>query len=304
MPSVSILILTKNGATWIAALLQQVYAQKDITVGEVILVDSGSSDSTLETASRFPVRIEHIPAQSFHHARTRNYAAGLASGEILVFLSQDAVPASDRWLASLLSNFADSAVGAVYGRQIPKSGSSPERQHALDTLYGEKRLVKDPASGNTLGYRFYHFSDVNAALRRCAWQATGFPEEMKVFEDLGIAKRILDAGWKIVYEPMAPVFHSHQHSTIGLFRRYFDIGYTLKYLRIWNARGVGRSIFKDGKNILRKQLSRSGNHPEKTVARSIGQEIAKALGLFLGLQQRYLPLVLKKHLTAHRIYSK
>ena len=88
--------------------------------------------------------------------------------------------------------------------------------------------MKDPAHRNGIGYRFYHFSDVNAAIRRDIWEAVRFPEDLKVFEDLGIAKQILDRGWKIVYEPEAAVFHSHPHTTVGLFKRYFDIGYTLK----------------------------------------------------------------------------
>ena len=304
MRSVSILVLTKNGAEYIGALLEGVYSQKQATANEVILVDSGSADSTLEIAARFPARIAHIPANSFHHARTRNYAASLASGEILVFLSQDAIPATDTWLASLLSNFTDGKVGAVYGRQIPHAGSSIERKHVLETLYGEQRVVKDPALGNHLGYRFYHFSDVNAALRRSVWQTTGFPEDLKVFEDLGIAKRILDAGWKIVYEPQAPVFHSHEHSTFGLFRRYFDIGYTLKYLQIWNAKSVGSSVIRDGTKMLRKTFRRSSYHRRDSISGTIGQDIAKSLGLFLGLKQQYLPLMLKKHLTAHGVYSK
>ena len=103
----------------------------------------------------------------------------------------------------MIANFDDPAVGAVYGRQLPKPGSSLEREDALDALYGEQRIVKDPAHRNGLGYRFYHFSDVNAAIRRSVWEAARFPEDLKVFEDMGIAKRILDAGWKIVYEPEA-----------------------------------------------------------------------------------------------------
>ena len=260
MTSVSILILTKNGARDLGGLLESIYAQKNTTAPEVIMVDSGSTDSTLEIARRFPLRIEQIRPEDFHHARTRNYAASLASGEILVFLSQDAIPASDRWLASMLDNFSDAAVGAVYGRQIPKPGSTLERQHALNTLYGEQRIVKDPALVNELGYRLYHFSDVNSALRRSVWRTTGFPEELKVFEDLGIAKRILDAGWKIVYEPEAAVFHSHQHSTIGLMQRYFDIGYTLQYLQIWKAQDVGSSVIRDGKKMLRKTFGPRARH--------------------------------------------
>src|SRR5207302_6860197 len=185
MTEVSILILTKNGGQELKSCLQAVYNQTVISPSEVIVVDSGSTDGTLEIVKSFPACLHHIPPETFHHARTRNFVASLAKGEILVFLSQDAIPSSNSWLQALAANFADPAVGAVYGRQVPKQGSSLEREDVLNTVYGTQRVVKDPAQRNGLGYRFYHFSDVNAAIRRSVWHATKFPEDLRVFEDLG-----------------------------------------------------------------------------------------------------------------------
>ena len=92
MVKASILVLTKNGMPDVARCLKAVYSQRTTNAKEVIVVDSGSTDETLEIARGFQVRLEQIPPASFHHARTRNFAAGLARGEILVFLSQDAIP--------------------------------------------------------------------------------------------------------------------------------------------------------------------------------------------------------------------
>jgi rhamnosyltransferase len=304
MAEFSILILTKNAGPDLECLLQALYDQKGVAPFDVIAVDSGSTDGTLDLLRRFPVRLEQIPAESFHHARTRNFAASLASGNILIFLSQDAIPASDTWLSTMISNFDDAGVGAVYGRQLPKPGSSVERQDALDAVYGERKVVKDPAYRNGLGYKFFHFSDVNAAIRRSVWNAVRFPEDLRVFEDLGIAKRILDGGWKIVYEPKSPVFHSHNHTTVGLFKRYFDIGYTLKHLKIWDAPGTRKSLLKDVRKLLKNKIMRVGEKGTGRLAgEGIGQDIAKSAGLFLGLNQAYLPLVLKRRLSAFRIFG-
>jgi rhamnosyltransferase len=304
MVKVSVLVLTKNGMPDIHRSLKAVYDQEGVPPLEVIVVDSGSTDETLEVARGFPIRIEHIPSASFHHARTRNFAAGLASGEILVLLSQDAIPSSGRWLESMIANFADPGVGAVYGRQVPMPGSSLERADALDLVYGKQRIVKDPAHRNGLGYRFYHFSDVNAAMRRSVWEATRFPEDLKVFEDLGIAKRILDGGWKIVYDPEACVFHSHNHTTLGLFKRYFDIGYTLKLLKIWDAPGTRKSMLRDVWRLLKNKIMRVGDKGRgRSASEGIRQDLAKSAGLFLGLNQAYLPLVLKRRLSAFRIFD-
>jgi len=304
MTELSILILTKNGGEDFRHCLQQVYAQRGIDTAEIIVVDSGSTDGTVEFARDLGSRVEQIAPQSFHHARTRNAAAAMAQGRILVFLSQDAIPASNHWLEAITANFEDPQVGAAYGKQIPKSGASIERRDLLDTIYGDHRIIKDPAHRNGLGYRFYHFSDVNSAIRRDVWEFARFPEDLSVFEDLGIAKRILDAGWKIVYEPQACVFHSHHHTTMGLFKRYFDIGYTLKRLQIWNSPGTQSSLLRDGWMLLRNKLRRITQNSAKGGAPvALGQDIAKSAGLFLGLNQHRLPYALKRHLSAHNIYD-
>ncbi len=304
MVKTSILVLTKNEAMNIEACLNAVYSQKDAEPFEVIVIDSGSTDDTVKIAQRFPVRIERIPAESFHHSRTRNLAASQAQGEILVFLVADAFPTSDLWLRTLLSNFEDPGVGAVYGRQLPKPGSSLERQDALEAVYGERKLIKDPAHRNGMGYRFFHFSDVNAAIRQRVWEAARFPEDLKVFEDLGIAKRILDRGWKIVYEPKAAVFHSHSHTALGLFKRYFDIGYTLKLLEIWDAPGTKKTMARDVWKLLKGKMRRAGNiNMSRSAGQGIGQDIAKSAGLFLGLNQELLPLAVKRRLSAYRVFE-
>ncbi len=128
MAQASILLLTKNEAQNIGACLEAIYAQKDAPEFEVVVVDSGSTDETIEIARRYPVRLEKIRPEEFHHARTRNLAAELALGQYLVYLAADAFPASSEWLEALLGNFSDPGVAAVYGRHLPKPGSTLERE--------------------------------------------------------------------------------------------------------------------------------------------------------------------------------
>ena len=300
----SISILTKNEARNIGECLDAVFSQKGAGTFEVILIDSGSTDATLEIARGYPIRIEQIPAETFHHARTRNYAASLGKGPILINLSGDAIPASDSWLRNMLGNFSDPGVGAVYGRQLPKPGSTTEREDTFDTIYGDRKIVKDPAHRNGLGYRFYHFSDVNSAIRRSVWEAAPYPEDLKMFEDLAIAKCILDAGWKIVYEPEAPVFHSHHYSAGQLFKRYFDIGYTLKELEIWDRPGTRSSMLRDFRKLLSRQFARAHRNGMGHQAHvAVGQSFAKSAGLLLGLNQRFLPLALKRYLSSYGAFE-
>jgi len=224
-------------------------------------------------------------------------------GQYLVYLAADAFPASSDWLEALLANFADAGVAAVYGRHIPKADSTLEREDTLDAVYGKERLVKDPFRGQEMGYRYFHFSTVNAAIRKDVWKKTRFPEHLKCFEDLGIAKRILDSGAKIVYEPRAAVFHSHDHTQRGLFKRYFDAGVIWRQLGIWNEQ-TRKSMLGDMGGLLRKKLTRiRENNNVRPVGVSMRQDIAKAFGLLLGLNERYIPVSVKRHFSAIGLYE-
>lgn len=299
----SILLLTKNEAENIGGLLDVVYAQNNASGFEVVVVDSGSTDGTIEIAKQYPVRLEKIRPEEFHHARTRNFAAELALGQFLVYLAADAFPASNEWLSALLGNFVDERVGAVYGRHLPKVGSTLEREDTLEAVYGREKLVKDPTSGQEMGYRYFHFSTVNAAIRKDVWSRTRFPEELKCFEDLGIAKRILDSGTKIVYEPRAAVLHSHNHTDTGLFKRYFDAGVIWRQLGIWNEQ-TRKSMLGDMGGLLRKKLNRLPRDSSRQPSGgSMRQDLAKAAGLLLGLNERYIPRSLKRRFSAIGLYE-
>jgi len=300
---ISILVLVKNEGKNIDQCLGAIFQQVSRESYEVIVVDSGSTDGTLEKLRAWPVRLVCIPPEEFHHARTRNFAATLAQGKYLIYLAGDAFPATTGWLQALVDNFQDPSVAAVFGRQLPKPGSKIERRQAQATMYGDQKTVKQPGRRDNLGYRYYHFSTVNCAIRKAVWETTRFPEELKVFEDVGIAKRILDNGGSIVYEPAAPVVHSHDYPASILFRRYFDIGVIYQRLGIWDE-GSRTTMRRDGWRLLRQKVSLLRRPQESLqVASSAFQDMIKFSGIVLGRNEHLLPLALKKRLSAFRLFD-
>jgi len=298
----SILIPTKNEASGIRRCLDGVFSQVAEATFEVIVVDSGSVDGTPEIAASYPARLHSIAPAEFHHARTRNYLATLARGKYLVYLNADAFPTSTNWLQSMLSGFSDPAVGAVYGRQLPKPDSQLERQVTLDAVYGEKRIVKDFSRKQELGYMYYFLSTVNAAIRKDVWEATRFPEHLKVYEDVGIAKLILDQGWSVLYEPDAAVYHSHNYSLWGLFKRYFDGGVIRKQLGIWDS-STKASMLRAGWRLLQRRLIPGGGASGSVRLFSIVQDGVKYSGMVLGRNEHLLPMAVKRRMSAFHVFD-
>src|SRR4030042_1507003 len=134
MPKASILIPTKNGEEYLEEVLDMVFKQKASFSFEVIIVDSGSKDKTLEIIRRFPqIKFFQIPPEEFNHGTTRNFLASKARGEYLVFITQDAVPTDENWLKNMMEPFEkDPEVAGVFGRQSPRKDCDPFPRKTLN----------------------------------------------------------------------------------------------------------------------------------------------------------------------------
>lgn len=195
---ISIIIRSKNEEKWISSCLESIFKQnyKDF---EVILVDNGSSDRTVEKARRFAVK-EIIAIADFLPGLAINRGVRASSGEYLVCLSAHCIPVDEFWLENLLRNFEDPEVAGVYGRQEPMAFTNDLDKRDLINVFGLDRKVqrKDP---------FFH--NANSMIRRAVWERYPFDEKVTNIEDRVWAKQVLAAGYKIVYEPEASVYHYH-----------------------------------------------------------------------------------------------
>jgi rhamnosyltransferase len=278
---VSIIILTKNAGQNFAPLLQHISTQKFDGLYEVLVIDSGSTDDTLKTAKEFPVKITQIEPQAFHHGKTRNLGAELSSGRILVYITQDALPINNDWLGKLTDNLENPNVAMIIGRQIPwQTTKPPEKFFYARNFPEQKIIVKRKPSNYYLDNIFV--SNVNSAIKKNVWQQFKFSEAIMMAEDKEFANRILSAGWTIIYEPAAVVYHAHDFSIWSNFQRYLDFGISLK-------QGAG-GLTKSRKSAIKaafeyfgaelKYLHASGYL--KWLPYSIVYDATKYLGLLLG----------------------
>jgi len=243
-PDTTVIVPSYNGERYLAQLLDAVAEQRlgedadaepAVLAGEVevLVVDSGSTDGTLEIVRARPwVRLHEIPKEQFGHGRTRNLAARLAAGRYLAFLSHDAVPIGRRWLHELTAplRWEGSGIVGVTGKQVPRADAFPLQKREIRELFAslgpdEAVTVNEPDErvppGETPAERdrrgFY--SDVNSATIR-SFLVDELPyRDLPYSEDFAFARDVLASGRRTAYAPRAAVRHSNDMADAEEYRR-------------------------------------------------------------------------------------
>lgn len=218
--AVSVVIPVLNGERYLAEVLDAILAQRLDEDIEVLVIDSGSTDRSLEIARAAEVRLLEIPNREFQHGRTRNLGVAETSGRLIAFLTQDATPASDDWLAAYVAVFdSDPLLGAAYGPHLPRPDANPLMARLLTEFFAEMSPSGEVAvhEGDAIDF----LSNSNSCIRRAMWDELPFPE-LPYAEDRALGAALLKAGLRKAYVPNAKAFHSHNYSIIESSRRWFD----------------------------------------------------------------------------------
>lgn len=285
---ISLIIPALNGGMRFSQLVASL-AMQTRQPDELFLLDSESTDDTVKLAEESGFSVVSIPHASFDHGGTRQYGVERSTGDVIVFMTQDAVLSDPDALQRLIKPFCDGRIGAAFGRQLPRERAGLMESHArLFNYPGEDRIAsRDDIK--RLGLRAAFLSDSFAAYRREALlEVNGFSRRTILGEDMLAAAKMLKAGWKIAYCANATVFHSHSYDWQQEFQRYFDTG-VMHSREPWLLREFG-SAGGAGWKFVRSEMTylcRQGKG--YLLPSAFCRTLAKYAGYQLGRRERWLP---------------
>ena len=300
-----VIVPTYNGgAVWrTAACALQATCAATPQISGVLVVDSSSADDTVAVAQAGGFAVQRIDPRDFDHAGTRNRACVGLDGEpdIVVFLTQDAILASDASLRELLDAFNDPAVAVAYGRQLPHVDANPIAAHARSFNYRERDYVVGREDGRSMGLKAVFTSNSFAAYRLSVFKALGgFPEKSILSEDMYFAAKAVMAGHKVAYVADATVLHSHNYTPVEDFRRYFDIG-VFHHDEAWIGREFG-GAGGEGKRFLLSEFRYLLKLAPAWLPRACVHNFLKIAGYKLGKTYTRLPVGLRRRFSMHKKY--
>ena len=269
----SIVIRTLNEAKHVGALFQGIHEQ-NYTDWEIILVDSGSTDGTVDIARQNGATIYHIPRDEFTFGRSLNLGCGKAKGSYLVFASGHVRPTNNNWLRNLIEPFGEPSVAMVYGRQRGTDSNrlSEVRDLQMNYAAASSILVNQPNGNNG-----------NAAIRYDLWRRNPFDESLPGLEDVDWAKRIQKEGYRVYYAADASVYHIHEETLRQVYSRFLREAMASK--RIFPNRRFTRSdLIKSLSYSIIRDFLYAFRHRKLTKVFSIpGTRFAEFVGTYRGM---------------------
>lgn len=172
------------------------------------------------------MEIHHLAKSEFDHGGTRAQAAELSDADVMIFMTQDAMPADRELLAELLKALEqDENIAAAYARQLPNAECSFVERYTRAFNYPDRSIVKTKKDMDQYGIKTFFCSNVCAAYKKDIYQKQGGFVRRTIFnEDMIYAGGLIQKGYRIAYAAEARVIHSHNYNCMQQFHRNFDLG--------------------------------------------------------------------------------
>ena len=256
--TVSVIIPTLNAAKTLKELLSAIMNQ-DYPIEDILVVDSSSDDETMQICCRYEgVRVISIPKEEFDHGRTRDMALRQSKSDLIVFLTQDAVPADETFIRKLIAPLSDCSIAVSVGRQLPNQDATRTEALVRNFNYPPVSRIRSAEDIPRLGIKAFFSSDSCAAYRRDVYlQLGGFDYPVKSNEDMFFAARALRNGYRVAYTADASVYHSHNFSLRAQYARNYLQGYEIERHRTLlgevSLNSEGMQLVKTVSKVLLKE---------------------------------------------------
>ncbi len=301
----SIVVPTLNpGSAWdsfTAALLLNL-RRCQIHPNRVLVLDSASTDDTVGKAVSAGFRVMPIQRKEFDHGGTRQLAVHQENdADFLIFLTQDAILASEDAIANLLAAFHDPKVAAAYGRQLPRQGASSVEAHARMFNYPATSKVRCFQDRETMGFKSIFASNSFCGYRRAALlEVGGFPSPAICSEETIAIGRMHMAGWCSAYVADAQAYHSHALSILDESRRYFDLGVT--HARNPFLLEVFGTTAGEGRRFVLSELRFLLRDSPLQVVEALLRTLTKLTSYHLGRRESLMNVNIRRSLSMNRAF--
>lgn len=297
---IGLCIPTLNAGPFLPRLADAIRKQ-DRKPDAFVVIDSMSDDGTAKHLAALGAQTFLIDRETFDHGGTRQLAVELMQDcDVIIFLTQDAIPTDPTAFGRLIAAFEDDTVGAAYGRQVPRSNAGALEAYSRVRNYGPTGHRRTAADIARLGIRAAFMSNAFAAYRRTALMAVGgFPKRVIFGEDMHAAAALLKAGWVTEYRADATVEHSHDYLIGQEFKRYFDVGVMMARSRVLSEFGGPSG---EGAAHVRQQIGYLWRHAPRQIPAAVCRASVSWAAYSLGKREASLPLALKRRISSNRLF--
>lgn len=235
------------------------------------------------------VEVYHLAKEEFDHGGTRDRGVRMSTADLVVCMTQDAMPADETLIEELVKPFDDPEVWAAYARQLPNEDCREVEKYTRSFNYPEQSMVKTKEDLDRLGIKTFFCSNVCAAWQREKYlELGGFVKHTIFNEDMILAGTMIKQGGKIAYCAKAKVIHSHNYSAFQQFHRNFDLAVSqTMYPEVFG----GIRSESEGIKLVKKSLSYCIKIGKPwLMIQVVTQSAGKLLGYKMGQRYRSLPM--------------